>query len=294
LPIFWTLLSSLLFATMSLLVKVASSEFSLPTIVFFRALPGALLLFAYALARGLPITTPHWKTHAVRSVVGIGSMMLGFYAVSGLPLATATCLDYTAPIFMTLYVIMILHHRPTALETLALVGGFVGVVLLLRPTAQRDQIMPFVAGLVSGALAAVAYMQIRRLGRAGEPPWRIVLIYSATALLLSAIAMPFTPSYTHTSRGIVALAGIGLTGLVAQIAMTRAYSEGAPTVVATLQYSTVVFSAIYGYVLWDDHLSIASAGGLALVIVSGAVAAWHVRATAIESGPGARGAAFPR
>jgi S-adenosylmethionine uptake transporter len=281
LQVFWTLLSSLMFATMSLLVKVAAGEFAIPTILFSRALPGALLMIAYALFRGLPIKTPHWKMHAVRNVVGISSLLLGFYAVSRLPLATASCLDYTAPIFMTLYAVALRRHRPTRVEFLALIGGFAGVVLLLRPTAQQDDLVPFAAGLAGGALAAIVYLQIRRLGRAGEPLWRIVFIYSATGVVVSALAMPFTPSHPHSGEGVLALLGVGVTGLVAQMAMTKAYSQGTPTLVATLQYSTVVFSAVYGYVLWDDRLSLASTAGLALIVVSGTLVAWHVRATAL-------------
>jgi len=266
-----------MYATMSLLVKIAAADFSLPTIVFFRALPGAVLMLAYARLRGLTFSTPHWKIHGVRTVVGITSLVLAFYAVSRLPLATATCLDYTAPIFMTLYLVTVLRHRPTPLEYLAVAGGFAGVTLLLRPTFQQDDVWPFVAGLAGGALAAISYMQIRRLGRAGEPIWRIVFVYSVGGLVASAIAIPFTPAHAHSLDGVLALGGVGLTGLVAQIAMTRAYSHGTPTVVATLQYSTVVFAALYGYFLWGDRPSVASASGLTLVIVCGALAAWQVR-----------------
>jgi drug/metabolite transporter (DMT)-like permease len=275
--VFWTLLSSLMYATMSLMVKVAAEDFSLPTIVFFRALPGAIFMFAFARIRGLTFTTPHWKVHGIRSAVGITSLVLAFFAVSRLPLATATCLDYTAPIFMALYLVVILRHRPTLLEHLALAGGFAGVVVLLQPTFQQDDVWPFVAGLGGGALAAVSYMQIRRLARLREPLWRIVFVYSVTGLVASSIVIPFTPTHDHTLEGVLALGGVGLTGLVAQVAMTRAYSHGTPTVVATLQYSTVVFAALYGYFLWGDRPSVASASGLILVVVSGAIAAWQVR-----------------
>ena len=115
---FWVLVSSLLFATMSVLVKLASSEFSLAEIVFFRTLPGSLLLFGYARSRRLPLWPHHWRIHAIRNLVGIGSMTLGFYAISKLALATAASLEYTAPIFLMLYAVVLVRHRPSIIDIL--------------------------------------------------------------------------------------------------------------------------------------------------------------------------------
>ena len=96
-------------------------------------------------------------------------------------------------------------------------------------------------------------------------------------MTLSAAALPFVPSSTYSIGGLFTLAGVGGTGLLAQLAMTRAYTVGVPTRVATLQYSTVVFAAIYGYVVWDDHPSLPALGGLALVAASGMLAVRNVK-----------------
>jgi len=277
---FWVLVSSLLFATMSVLVKLASNEFSLAEIVFFRTLPGSLLLFGYARSRRLPLWPHHWRIHAIRNLVGIGSMTLGFYAISKLALATAASLEYTAPIFLMLYAVVLVRHRPSIIDILALAGGFAGVLLLLRPSLQQDQLIPFLAGLGSGALAAIAYLQIRRLGALGEATWRTVFIYTLSAMVVSLFAMPFTPPATYSVRGIGLLIGIGITGLAGQLAMTRAFSVGAPTLAAILQYSTVVFAAFYGYIVWGDHPTWMSSLGLVLIIGSGAGAALAMRRAA--------------
>jgi S-adenosylmethionine uptake transporter len=271
-PTFWIILSSLLFATMSLLVKLASSDFSLPEIVFFRAMPGAVLLLGYAAARGMPLRTLHWRMHIIRNVTGITSMTLGFFALSRLSLATATCLEYTAPLFMMVYVIAA-RHRPTLVEVLALAGGFSGVLMLLRPSLDQEQLVAFLAGLAAGALAPVAYLQIRRLARAGEDTWRTVLFYMLAAMTLSFVAMTFGTRSIYSLRGVFILLGIGITGLVAQLALTRAYSLGKPTVVATLQFTTIGFAVVYGFLLWGDRLPLLSAAGLAAVCVSGIAAA---------------------
>jgi len=271
--VFWILLASFLFATMSALIKVAAADFSIPEIVLFRTLPGALVLLAYARVRRLTILPQNWRLHAIRSAVGVGSMGLSFYAIARLPLATAATLDYTSPIFMVLYIVVATRHRLRPAELGALFGGFAGVLLLLRPALQGDQTMPFIAGLASGALGAAAYWQIGRLGRAGEPEWRIVLLYSMATTTIAALVIPLSPPSTPTLRGGLALLGVGACGLVAQLAMTRAFSRGSPTLVSSLQYSGVAFAAFYGFAFWGDRLSVLGLLGLALIVLSGIIAA---------------------
>jgi S-adenosylmethionine uptake transporter len=185
-PAFWILLASLLFATMSALVKVAATGVSLPEIVFFRTLPAAVGLYAFARARGLIITSRNWRLHALRTLAGVSSMFVGFYAVSKLPLATASTLEYTTPLFMLAYMVVLARSHLTAQKAFAMIGGFAGVLILLRPTLQAGQTPAFFAGLASGALAGLAYTQIRRLGEAGEPAWRIVLWNSCSGAIFAA------------------------------------------------------------------------------------------------------------
>jgi S-adenosylmethionine uptake transporter len=274
---FWIVLASLLFATMSLLVKLAADQFSIVQIIFFRALPGALLLAAYARLRGLSLLPVLWRAHLLRSLAGVASMSLSFYATSKLALGTASTLEYTAPIFMALYVAIVTRQRPSRVVLLALLVGFAGVLLLLRPSLQRDQLAPFLAGLAGGALSAVAYLQIVRLTAAGELTWRIVLIFSVTTAVLSAILMLFSAAAVYTPLGVATLAGIGGAGLAGQFAMTRAFRGGVPTLTAALQYTTIVFATIYGYFVWGDRPTWLSAMGLVLIVTSGLAAAFAMR-----------------
>lgn len=271
-PALWILVASLLFATMSALVKVAAASVSLPEIVFFRTLPAAVGLFVLARWRNQTIASPNWKLHLLRCTVGISSMFLGYYAVTRLPLATATTLEYTTPLFMLAYVIVLARRHLTTHMVFAMIGGFAGVLVLLRPSVQAGHMLPFLAGLCSGAIAAVAYTLIRRLGDAGEPASRIVLWYSLCGVLVSAAMIPFGRSSDYNLRTVISLGAVGVVGLFAQLAMTRAFSSGPTTLLASLQYSTVAFAALYGVVLWDDTLSAMSVLGLSLVVVSGIVA----------------------
>jgi S-adenosylmethionine uptake transporter len=271
-PAFWILASCLLFATLSALVKVAAAGVSLPEIVLFRTLPAALGLFALARIRGQAITTANGKLHAMRSAVGVMTMFIGYYAVWKLPLATATTIEYTTPLFMLAYLVVLARRRLTLQIALAMVGGFAGVLVLLRPTLDTGQSLAFVAALGSAALAGVVYVLIRRLGEAGEPPWKIVLWNSVAGSVVAAALIPFSPPSHYSAQSMAALAAVGIVGLGAQLTMTRAFSTGPATLLASLQYSTVAFAALYGVILWGDALSVTSVFGLALIVLSGIVA----------------------
>lgn len=282
-PVFWILLASLLFATMSALVKVAAANVSLPEVVFFRTLPAAIGLFALARARGHAVTTPHWKLYAMRIAVGVTSMFVGFYGVSQLPLATATTLEYTTPLFMLAYMLLLARSHLTTQMALAIIGGFAGVVVLLQPTLQSGRTLAFFASLASGGLAALAYILIRRLAEAGEPAWRIVLWYSIAGTVVAAAMIPFARTSHYTIEAMLALAAVGVVGLFAQLTMTRAFSSGPTTLLASLQYSTVAFAAIYGVAVWGDSLSATSVFGLSLIVLSGIVALRADKPIQVES-----------
>jgi len=271
-PAAWILVSSLLFATMSALVKIAAEDVSLFEIVFFRNLPSVLVLFAYSRIRGLSLRTPCPGLHVRRSLVGITGMTLGFYAISRLPLATATTLDYTAPLFLLLAYMVVSPRLVRIGDGLTILVGFIGVVLLLGPTVHANQVLPFLAGLGGGACAAMAYRMVWRLGRAREPGWRIVFFYALAATLVSLASMPFAPVSTYNLQSVSALVGVGVVGLFAQLSMTHAFQLGSTSLLATLQYSTVIFAAVYGLAFWGDRLSLAGLAGLVLIVLSGVLA----------------------
>lgn len=273
-----------MFATMSALVKVAAAGVSLPEIVFFRTLPAAVGLFVLARIRGQSIRSDNSRLLALRCCVGIAGTFVSFYAVSHLPLATATTLEYTTPLFMLAYIVTVMRGRVTPQMAFAMVGGFIGVVVLLRPTVQSGQTLAFAAGLSSGILAGLAYSLLRKLGDAGESTSRIVLWYSISANVVAAALIPFSPPSQYDGETVVALAGLGVVGLLAQIGLTRAFGSGPTTLLASLQYSTVAFAAIYGVLLWGDTLSFTSLFGLSLIVLSGIVALRGVaRPIAVES-----------
>ena len=98
----WMVAASLLFASMGVCVKLGAAQFSAAELVFYRGAIALVLLWGFVLVRRLPLATPHWRAHLWRGVTGSVSLVLYFYAISVLPLATAVTLNYTSPLFLAL------------------------------------------------------------------------------------------------------------------------------------------------------------------------------------------------
>ena len=272
------LVASLFFALMGGLVKLASAEYSAAEIVFFRGLFGILTIGGFALATGRSLATRVPRLHVTRGLVGFAALLLWYQAITALPLATATTLNYTSPIFIALFTLGVLRERDDWRLGAAILSGFAGVALVLRPTVGEQSLGDGLLGLGSGALAAAAYLQVRHLARLGEPEWRIVFYFSLTMAIATGLRMLLAGAQPVTARGAVTLFGVGLFATLAQLALTRAYARGRTLAASSLAYATVVFAALLGWLAWDETLGVAAWIGIALVVASG-VAATLVAAT---------------
>jgi S-adenosylmethionine uptake transporter len=118
-------------------------------------------------------------------------------------------------------------------------------------------------------------MQIRELGRVGEPEWRTVLIFSCGVCLTSLVGLAVEGWRYINPLAWAALVGVGVFGLVGQLAMTRAFGLGSALLTAALQYTTIIFAALLGIVFWDDLPDAIAWGGMALIIASGLLSIWR-------------------
>ncbi|WP_177201036.1 DMT family transporter [Roseateles sp. YR242] len=268
-------LATLLFATMGVCVKLASAQYSAGEIVMYRGLVGTMFLFLVAKSQGLPLKTKVPAMHFWRSLSGVIALSLWFYAISKLPLATAMTLNYMSSIWMALFLIggavMMGGARvdPRLIATVLL--GFGGVALVLRPSMGDQQVWYGLAGLASGMLSAMAYLQVTSLGRVGEPEYRVVFYFSMGGAVAGALVSLTTPGgwHAHTWKGGLLLLAVGLLATGAQLLMTRAYGTGKPLVNASLQYLGIVFSALYGVLLFGDLLPWESWAGIGLIVTAG-------------------------
>ena len=272
--------ASLLFALMGACVKWASELYSAGELVLYRSLIGLLAMAAVMRWRGIRWRSAVPGMHLWRSLTGTVSLCMWFYAIGGLPLATAMTLNAMSSVWIALFLLgaALLFkpgaaHRPDARLIFAVLAGFGGVALLLRPTLAQDQLMHGLIGLASGMIAALAYLQVSALGRIGEPGERVVLYFAASGVAVGGmLALAMGGFQAHTAAGLGLLLAIGLLATMAQWMLTRAYGSGSTLGVAALQYLGIAFSFLLGLLLFGDPLTSTSVLGMVLIVGAGIAA----------------------
>ncbi|HSG93585.1 MAG TPA: DMT family transporter [Methylotenera sp.] len=267
----WMLVAALGFAIMGALVKVGAQKFSPAELVFYRSLFGLIGIWMFIRMRKLPLATPHIRKHMSRGLVGFTALVLFFYAIAHLPLATAITLNYTSPLFLALLMPFMLHEKPRKILLLALAIGFIGVSLLLKPTINQDSWFAGLLGLLSGIGAALAYVHVKQLGKVNEPDWRTVFYFTLVSTIGAGLWMLFDSFQSINWQDLLTLSGLGLSATIAQLALTRAYRTGDTLVVASLAYVTILLASLFGILWWNEHLSVDAWLAIGLIILSGMI-----------------------
>ena len=279
--------ASALFALMGMCVKLASAHYPAPDLVLYRSLIGAAIVTLLVRRRGGTLRTQVPLMHLWRAVLGVTGLGLWFYSLTGLPLGTAMTLNSMSSVWLALFVVagsllFVRDGSPPASAGLVLtvIAGFAGVALVLRPTIDQQQVWYGLAGLMSGMVAALAYLHVAALGRLGEPEDRIVFYFSIGGIVLGLVlvALQGGPA-PHTARGLGLVLAVGVLATTAQLLMTRAWAIGHPLVNAALQYLGIAFSVVLGVWVFDDPMGTSTLLGMALIVCAG-ITATRVRARA--------------
>lgn len=290
----WMLLGAAFFATMGVCVKYGSAHFNSAELVFYRGVVGFVFLAVIARQQNISLRTQYVGMHVWRSIIGVSSLSAWFYAISKLPLATAMTLNYMSSVWIAAFIVggSLINWKPNEGQSVwsqgplafTVMAGFAGVIMVLRPTMAQDQIYAGLIGLMSGFCAAFAYMQVTALGRLGEPETRTVFYFAIGTIVAGLAGMAFMGISTWEWEHAVWLIPVGIFASLGQLCMTRAYSQGATLVVANLQYSGIVFAALYSLLLFGDDIPLIGWAGMALITVSG-MAATLLRARAAPTAP---------
>lgn len=270
-------LSAFLFASMGVCIKFAAEQYNVGEVVMYRGFIGMALMAFFAHSAGGSLRTAIPVAHMWRTIVGVASLGAWFYSLTGLPVATAMTLNYTSSVWMALFLIggavFVGSQRVDWRIVAAVLAGFVGVVLVLRPTIEEQQLWYGVIGLLSGVTSAMAYLQVTTLARAGEPEFRIVFYFSTGSVIGGALIALASGGFSgHSVSGVLLVLAIGVLATGGQLLMTAAYSRGAPLSNACLAYAAIPFAFLYGLVLFRDPFSWMALGGMVLIVASGIAA----------------------
>ena len=287
----WMIAASLFFALMSVCIKYASPYFGPLEIVCYRGAIGIVFMWALARSRGVSLKPSLPMMHVWRNVVRLAPLVASFYAIADLPLATAMTLNYMSGVWVAAFLIggtlllgRIADIRRQGPLVLAVMAGFAGVVMMLRPTLDQNQLFAGLIGLLSGLMSALAYIQVAALGRVGEPEARTVFYFSLGAALTGGVGMLFFDMHPLNTVQALWLLPVGILAALGQLCMTRAYTRGATMVVANLQYSGIIFAALFGVLLFGDQIAPIGWLGMATIVLSGMTATF-LRARALSNPP---------
>ena len=251
--------SAFCFAVMNVCVRLAGE---LPSVQksFFRNLIAAVFALILLLReKQLPkITRRQLPLLILRSVFGTIGILCNFYAVDHLVLSDASMLNKMSPFFAIICSLLVLKEKITPVQGAAVLAAFGGSLLIIRPTLSNMDLFPSLIGLLGGAGAGAAYTMVRKLGQTGINRTVIVLFFSAFSCL---VTLPFLVFDYHPMSGmqLLALLGAGLAASGGQFAITAAYCYATAREISVYDYSQVIFSAVLGFVLFQqipDQLSI--------------------------------------
>lgn len=245
-------------------------------VVFLRNAVALALLLPWILRvrlRGLG--TQHVRGHLLRAGFGLSAMYCFFYALHHLDLAVAVLLNYSAPLFIPLIAWLWLREVPPWIIAPVTVFGLTGIAMIVQPGGDALLHWPALLGIASGVLAAAAMVSIRRISRTESTP-RIVFYFSAFSTLISAV--PLFWRWQTPEAAVWLIMGLcGALALAGQLCLTRAYSLAPAARVGAVTYSSVVFAAAIGWLVWDERPDWLAATGAVIVILACIMASWQRR-----------------
>jgi drug/metabolite transporter (DMT)-like permease len=267
--------SGLCFSTMAALLKLASTQgMNAPELVFYRNLFSLPVVLLWVLRRDtLAALKPNRPSaHLWRSGLGIISMGLGFQALILLPLATATAINFTAPIFATILSFLLLKEQVGLHRWAAVLAGFAGVLVITRPGGSGLPALGVMIALVAATSQAGVTTTLRQIHRT-EKLAAIVFWFAMTGIVAGGVLMPFFGRAHGTEAFSLVVAG-GLIGGLGQLLVTA--SLRAPvSVISPFDYLQIVAATIYGWLLFSDVPRISTIAGAGLIAGSGIYTAWR-------------------
>lgn len=271
------------FSVMAAVLKLASLDGVVaPEMLFYRAFFGLPVVLAWVLTQpgGLAgLTTRRPLAHVGRSALGIVSILCVFQTLTLLPLADATTLSFTAPIFATLLSFLILKEAVGPRRWAAVAVGFIGVIIVMRPGA-ANLAVPLDGigfGLAAALLTAGVTITLRQL-RDTEHVAAIVFWFFVGSSIVGATLLPFV-GHWHSPLTFALLIGSGIAGGLAQLFMTASLQKAPVAVVAPFDYLQIVGAIVFGWWLMSTTPTLSTLAGAALIGSSGLYTAWreHVR-----------------
>ena len=208
-----------------------------------------------------------WPMLLLRATLGTVGIFANFYALSHIPIAEGQTLNKTAPFFTVLFAWLFLGEKANLRQALTLVTAFVGVLFIAKPGFAGEAAFPLAMGLLGGVCAGGAYACVRKLGLMRVDGALIVLFFSVFSCLASVpfMAVRFDPM---SVRQVLTLMGAGAGAAIGQFGITAAYRFAAPRTIAVFDYTNILFTAAFGYLMFAQVPDGWSVLGFAVILLA--------------------------
>jgi drug/metabolite transporter (DMT)-like permease len=286
------LLSVLLFALMSALVRYLGDRIPLGEVVFFRSAFGLVPIIAIYAWRGELATafrTGRPLGHVTRGCIAVVGMFLSFAALARLPLVDATAISFAGPFVTVALAALILKEPVRAYRWCAVAAGFAGVMVMLWPyldigtlvyTGSTATAVGAACAVSSAVVNSGAVIQTRRL-TASETTSSIVFYFSLICTFVSLVSLPFAWR-APSAPELAALVTIGILGGLSHLFLTESYRYAPASVVAPFDYVSLLWAFFFGYTLFGEIPSPYVYAGAAIVVGSGLFVIWRERSRGMK------------
>jgi drug/metabolite transporter (DMT)-like permease len=262
----WLVSGGFIFTSNSAMIRLLSAEIESVQTAFFRAFFSVLLLAPMMLSgRVKPWESQRIQGHFWRTAMGTTSMVLGFYAVSMLPLADATALAFSQPLFSVVLAALVLREKVRWRRWSATIVGFIGVLVMVRPGS--GSLQPGAAVALLNALAsATSILLVRRLSDSEKPLMILTQFAIFSTLLLAGPALWFWK--WPSAWGWALAIGVSISATIGQYFWVQAFAVGEMSAVAPFDYLRLPFAVFVGWMIWSEMPVIWTYVGAAVVIAS--------------------------
>ncbi|MBY6155434.1 DMT family transporter [Vannielia litorea] len=265
-------------ALSTLFAKMLTTDALGPALSPFQVSHGrfvfALLFFVVGVAVIRPrLTRPHWGLHLARTGCGWGGVTLMFAAVAFIPMADATALSFTSPVFTLIFAVVLLGETVGWVRWAAVAVALTGAAVLLRPTPESFQPAALLA-LGAAVAMGTENIWIKKLTRR-EGRLQILLVNNLVGVVIASAALLAVGWQSPTSAQWGALAGVGLSMATAQSFYINGMARADASFVAPFIYGTLVFAALYDAVIFGAVPDWVSWLGAAIIVAGALLLAWR-------------------
>jgi drug/metabolite transporter (DMT)-like permease len=280
------LISAVLFAVMSALVRYLGARYPIGEVVFYRsafAIVPVMLVYAWRGELAAVVRTERPLGQAGRGALSIVGMFCNFGALARLPLVESNAISFTSPLFSVALAALVLKERVRIYRWSAVIIGFIGVLVVLAPhfsgaeltiaMASATSVTGVLYGITGSFTNAGTMIQTRRLTQS-ETTSSIVFYFSLSCALAGLVTWPFG-WVSPTGGEFAALISIGVLGGTAHIFLTESYRHASASVVAPFDYTTMIWALLLGYAMFGETPTLMIVIGSAIIAAAGLFVIWR-------------------